>query len=108
MAFMEPFVDRLARCPGPETIRPDATIITGVAHNGHPCRILDNTCSVPRQDLAEVLGALIAERRFGVAALSAHGSGVLSIGHPEGTHIQFGDRLYRLLLFPYEARIEDF
>ena len=108
MATMELFIDPSIRCPGPEAVRADATIITGVTHNNHPCRIVDNTGLVSRQDLEEVLRALIAERRFGIAALSAHGSGVLSIGHPDSTHIQFGDRLYRLLLFPYEARIENF
>lgn len=105
---MEAFIDPTIRCPGPDSIHPDATIIESRTHTGRICRIIDNTRSIDRAELSSVLETLIQEKRFGVAALSAHGSGVLSIGHPDSTHIQFGDTLYRLLLFPYEARIELF
>ncbi len=105
---MSDYIDPTARCPGPESIRPDATIIAGRTHTGRPCRIIDNTCSIPREELAAVLEGLIAERRFGMAALSAHGGHTLAIGQPNATHIQFGDTLYRILLYPYEARIEPF
>jgi len=105
---MENYIDPSVPCPGPDSVRPDAVIIEGHTHTGRPCRIVDNTCSVPKEELAEVLNDLIAARRFGVAALSPHGGHVLAIGRPNATHIQFGDELYRLLLFPYEARIERF
>ncbi|MDA8191371.1 hypothetical protein [Acidiferrobacter thiooxydans] len=105
---MDDYIDPQARCPGPESLRPDAVIIEGRTHNGHACRIIDNTCSVARKDLVEVLDGLIAARRFGMAALSARGGQTLVIGRPEATHVQFGDTLYRLLLYPYEARIERF
>lgn len=105
---MNDFIDPNAACPGPDSIRPDAIIVEGRTLSGRPCRIIDNTCSIQRADLVEVLEGLISERRFGVAALSPHGGTVLAIGRPNSTHIQFGDTLYRLLLFPYEARIETF
>ncbi|HUW98696.1 MAG TPA: hypothetical protein VMV40_07645 [Acidiferrobacter sp.] len=105
---MENYIDLSAACPRPDSVRPDAVIIEGHTHTGRPCRIVDNTCSVPRKDLTEVLDGLITAHRFGVAALSAHGGQVLAIGRPDATHIQFGDELYRLLLFPYEAHIERF
>ena len=105
---MKDYIDPQARCPGPESVRADAVIIEGRTQSGHACRIVDNTCSVARADLAEVLNALIAARRFGTAALSAHGGHTLVIGRPEATHVQFGETLYRLLLYPYEARIERF
>ncbi|WP_297360146.1 hypothetical protein [Acidiferrobacter sp.] len=105
---MEDYIDLQARVPGPESLRPDAVIIEGRTHGGRACRIVDNTCSVAREDLVGVLNDLIAARRFGTAALSAHGGHTLVIGRPEATHIQFGETLYRLLLYPYEARIERF
>lgn len=105
---MENYIDPDVRCPGPETLRSDAVIIEGRTHTGRSCRIIDNTCSVARKDLVEVLEGLIAARRFGTAALSAHGGHTLAIGQPTATHVQFGDTLYRLLLYPYEARIERF
>ena len=105
---METYIDPNLPCPGPESIRADAVIIEGHTHTGRACRIVDNTCSVPPEELIEVLNGLIAERRFGIAALSPHGGNALAIGRPSATHIQFGDALYRLLLFPYEARIERF
>lgn len=105
---METYIDPAVPCPGPESLRPDALIIEGRTHTGRACRIIDNTCSVRREDLLEVLNALIAARRFGMTALSAHGGNTLAIGRPEATHVQLGDTLYRLLLYPYEARIERF
>ncbi|WP_298134674.1 hypothetical protein [Acidiferrobacter sp.] len=105
---MDDRIDPDARCPGPESLRPDAVIVAGRTHTGHACRIVDNTCTVAHQDLVDVLNDLIAARRFGIAARSAHGGQTLAIGRPEATHVQFGDTLYRLLLYPYEARIERF
>ncbi|MHB1951005.1 MAG: hypothetical protein ACYCQK_05970 [Acidiferrobacteraceae bacterium] len=83
-------------------------IVQGIAHNGRPCRIVDNTGTVDEKDLRNVLETLIADHRFGMGGLSAKGGTTIPIGRGESTHIQFGDRLYRILLFPYEARIEVF
>lgn len=89
-------------------IGPEATIIEGVAHNGHPCRIVDNTGTVDAKELRAVLDTLIADRRFGMGGLSAKGGTTIPIGRGENGHIQFGDQLYRILLFPYEAHIDIF
>ncbi len=102
------FVDDAAPPPAPGEIRPDATIIEGVAHNGKPCRIVDNTVSVDPTELRELLDALIRDRRFGLQGLSVAGSDRISIDQPIGTHIQLGKDIYRILMFPYEARIERF
>lgn len=89
-------------------IRPGAIIIEGVAHNGKPCRIVDNTASVDPAELRALLDDLIRERRFGVQGLSVAGGDKISIDQPIGTHIQLGQDIYRILMFPYEARLEHF
>ncbi|WP_018876129.1 hypothetical protein [Thioalkalivibrio sp. ALE31] len=89
--------------PGPE-----ATVIEGTAHNGKPCRIVDNTGTVPLAELEQLLNALIEEKRFGLNMLSSTGSSAIKLGEPQFTHLQVGDDLYRFLLFPYEARLESF
>lgn len=103
-----PFVDPQLPPPSAGSVRADAVIVEGVTHTGRACRIVDNTASIERAALREVLEALIRERRFGVTALSATGGSVIPLDRPRSTHIQFGDTLYRILLFPYEARIERF
>lgn len=102
------FIDPNARPPGPESLRPDAVVVEGRTHNGKPCRIVDNTASVATTELRAVLEALIRERKFGPGGLSASGGHTIRLGAPVATHVQFGERLYRLLLYPYEARIEHF
>jgi hypothetical protein len=87
---------------------PDATIIESVAHNGRPCRIVDNTGSIDRAELERLLADLIEGHHFGLRGLSAKGENAITLGEPEFTHMQFGDRIYRMLLFPYEARLEAF
>ncbi|WP_018871273.1 hypothetical protein [Thioalkalivibrio sp. ALgr3] len=87
---------------------PDATIIEGTAHNGKPCRVVDNTGTIPRGELEQLLEDLIRDKRFGLTALSATGSSEIRLGEPQFTHLQMGDDLYRFLLFPYEARLEAF
>jgi hypothetical protein len=87
---------------------PSATIIESVAHNGKPCRVVDNTGTIPRAELEQLLRDLIEARHFGVRGLSATGSNAIRLGEPEFTHMQFGESMYRMLLFPYEARLETF
>ncbi|MHB8454067.1 MAG: hypothetical protein ACYDDO_05075 [Acidiferrobacterales bacterium] len=89
-------------------IDPNAVIIEGTAHNGHTCRLIDNTGGIPRPALVELFNKLISERRFGNGGLSPTGGNTITIGAPRYGHIQLGDELYRLLVFPYEARIERF
>ncbi len=91
--------------PAPE---PGATIIEAVAHNGKRCRVVDNTGTIEPVELERLLADLVEMRRFGLRGLSAKGSGTIRLGEPEFTHIQFGERIYRMLLFPYEARLEAF
>ena len=93
---------------GGQELRPDAVIIEGTAHNGKPCRVVDNTGEVSRDRLEGLLRELIEQRQFGLRGISQGGEDRISIGGPRFTHVQLGDTLYRLLLFPYEARIEKF
>ncbi len=102
------FIDLEQSCPEPGAIGPDATIIPGVAHNGKPCRIVDNTASVALAELQALFDELIAQKRFGLQGLSVAGSNCIAIDQPLGTHIQLGDAIYRILMYPYEARIEKF
>lgn len=85
-----------------------AIVIEGVAHNGKPCRIVDNTGTVAREELEMLLAELIEQRRFGLSGRSSAGGTSIRIGEPEFTHIQLGDELYRFILLPYEARLEVF
>ncbi|ACL73840.1 hypothetical protein [Thioalkalivibrio sulfidiphilus] len=85
-----------------------AIVVEGTAHNGKPCRVVDNTGTLDRGDLAALLDELIEARRFGLSGLSATGGSTIRLGEPEFTHIQMGENLYRLILFPYEARLEAF
>ena len=87
---------------------PGATIVESVAHNGKPCRVVDNTGTIARVELERLLVDLVETRQFGVRGLSAKGGNTIRLGEPEFTHTQFGDQMYRMLLFPYEARLEAF
>lgn len=85
-----------------------AVIVEGVAHNGKSCRIVDNTGTIPHDELEALLAELIEQRRFGLSGRSLAGSDRIRLGEPEFTHIQLGGELYRFILLPYEARIEVF
>ncbi len=87
---------------------PAAHCVEGISHTGRPCRLMDNTGTVDRAQLQTLLDELIAQKLFGPQALSGAGDNTLRLDQPRITHIQFGDTLYRLLLFPHEARIEKF
>jgi len=82
--------------------------VTGLAHNGKPCRLTDHTGTVTEAELAALLRDLIVGRHFGLRGMSARGEHTIRLGEPEFSHIQLGDRLYRLLVFAYEARLEPF
>lgn len=91
--------------PAPE---PGATIIEALTHKGKCCRVVDNTGTIDRAELERLLEDLIRMGRFGLRGLSAKGGTTIRIGEPEFTHMQFGEQIYRMLLFPYEARLESF
>lgn len=76
--------------------------------SGKPCRVVDNTASVERAELAGLLADLIEHDRFGIRGMSAAGENTVTLGAPVFTHIQLGGEIYRLLVLPYEARIERF
>lgn len=85
-----------------------AVVLEGVAHNGRPCRVVDNTGRIDPAELKSLLDSLIEQKRFGLSGLSQAGGSTITLGEPEFTHIQFADQLYRLILLPYEARLEAF
>ncbi|NIR59376.1 MAG: hypothetical protein GWO02_07570 [Gammaproteobacteria bacterium] len=89
-------------------VAPGASVVEGETRSGKPCRVIDNTGTVRRAELEQLLHTLVAEGHFGLTGLSASGGQTIKLGEPRFTHIQFGESLYRLLLFPYEAVIERF
>lgn len=89
-------------------LSPGAVVIEGVTRTGRPCRLIDNTASVERSELKALLEDLIRNKRFGVSGISSGGSNAVTLGAPVYSHIQLGGGLYRLVVFPYEARIERF
>ncbi|HQU16844.1 MAG: hypothetical protein B7Z66_06975 [Chromatiales bacterium 21-64-14] len=100
--------DPLSRFHRDHPQRPDARIVEGRTGTGRSCRIVDNTATVAPAELAALLQDLIRAQRFGLGGHSTGPDHAITIGGPVGTHIQLDGRLYRLLVFPYEARIEDF
>ncbi len=105
---MPNLTDTVRRFDVQNPINANAVIVDGKMDNGHACRLVDNTGDIDHGTLEELLRALIFERRFGGAGLSPAGGNTVTIGTPQYGHIQIGERLYRLLIFPYEARIEQF
>lgn len=89
-------------------LSPDAIVVNGRTLNGKACRVVDNTGTVPMQELQQLLDQLINDKRFGLSGKSLAGDTRIRIGEPDFTHMQIGNTLYRFILFPYEARIETF
>lgn len=89
-------------------LSPEAIVVTGETRNGKACRIVDNTGSIDIAELRALLDQLIEDGRFGLSGRSLAGDSRMVIGAPDFTHIQFGETVYRFVLFPYEARIEAF
>ena len=89
-------------------LRSDAAILEGKTKRGKPCRVIDNTVSVPREDLAGLLNDLIEQEHFGPSGLSMAGSNTIRIGAPQSAHVQLGGNIYRMIVVAYEARLEEF
>ncbi|MBI2311609.1 MAG: hypothetical protein HYU77_03805 [Betaproteobacteria bacterium] len=90
-------------------LRPDAVRVEGLTRNGKPCVLVDNTGDrLPLGELRDILQGLIAQEAFGFKVLSPSGGGTLDLDRRECAHIQIGERLYRLLVYRFEARIEPF
>jgi hypothetical protein len=90
-------------------LRPDATRLGGTTRRGKRCELVDNSGDrLPAAELQVILDALIREDRFGFSAATAAGGTTLDLARREGAHIQVGGRLYRLIVYRYQARIEPF
>ena len=89
-------------------LRSDAVILEGMTKRGKPCRLIDNTVSAPREELAALLNDLIEQEHFGPSGLSMAGSNTISIGTPQSAHVQLGENIYRMIVVDYEARLEEF
>ena len=88
-------------------INKNAPKVSGTNHNDKKCELFDNTCSIPQQELKVLLAQLIADKHFGINALSAS-DGIIYLDKPKLSHIQIKDDLYRLYLYRYHAIIESF
>lgn len=88
-------------------INENATKVSGTTHNNKPCELYDNTCTIPQQEMSELLDQLIKDKHFGINALSAS-DGIIYLDKPKLSHIQIKDDLYRLYLYRYHAIIESF
>lgn len=89
----------------PKPMQP--TVLRALTHTGHACQLTDLTGRVSSDELRKLLDDLIATKAFGLSAISTD-SATIKLDAPKLAHIQIGDELYRLLLFPYEGRIEKF
>lgn len=93
--------------PDPFPISSQAVTVEGVTHNGKKCRIIDNTGTISTEELERLLSDLVQQKQFGVLAQTS-GDGRLNLGGGRGGHIQVNGTLYRLVLYPYAAIIENF
>lgn len=99
----------MADSPAGSPLRDDARVYAARTQAGKVCRLIDNSGhALPEGELREILQRLIAAKLFGFRSLSASGGDAISLEHAECAHVQIGDRLYRLILHRYEARIEPF
>ncbi len=89
-------------------LRSDAVILEGMTKRGKPCRLIDNTVSAPREELAALLNDLIEQEHFGPSGLSMAGSNTINIGTPQSAHVQLGENIYRMIVVDYAARLETF
>ncbi|HSD54684.1 MAG TPA: hypothetical protein VLC47_10990 [Burkholderiales bacterium] len=90
-------------------LRPGAPRFGGTTRRGKACELVDNSGDrLPATELQGILDALIREDRFGFATATAAGGTTLDLARRESAHIQVGGRLYRLIVYRYQARIEPF
>ena len=81
--------------------------VEGRTARGRICELLDHSGdAIPTPELERLLAELIAGGVFGfVAKGAAH---AVALGEPEFAHVQIGERLYRLIVERYSARLEHF
>jgi len=82
-------------------------MIKGTTLNGKPCKIIDATTTLSHDILQELLNDFIKKRSFGLSGYSQDGQ-TIKLNQARFSHIQIQNQLYRLILLPYEARIEKF
>lgn len=90
-----------------QALSENAIVVQGETLAGKPCRIVDNTGSIPETELVRLLDELVQQNEFGIKGLS-DSQGNMKLGEPRLAHIQIEGDLYRLVLLPYEARIEKY
>jgi len=90
-------------------LRPGATRLRGTTRRGKACELVDNSGDqLPLPELQAILDALVREARFGFTAASDAGGATRDLVRREGVHIQIGGKLYCLIVYRYQARIEPF
>lgn len=109
MTTLTPFVDPHVKFDQANPLREDAITYHSVTAQGKACRLIDNTGhALLEKECQEVLQSLIENDLFGFRCLSPQGGNALNLDRRESSHVQFGDNLYRLVVYHYEARIEVF
>ena len=109
MTEFSEFVDPNADFDQNNPLRQDAIRIKGNTKRNKSCELIDNTGDkLPRNELQDILNALIENEVFGFKTLSASGGETINLDRKESSHIQIGENLYRLIVFRYQARIEKF
>ena len=90
-------------------LRDNAVHYPGNTKRGKACELVDNTgCALAPDECRDILAGLIENDLFGFHPFSANGGATISLERRESTHVQVGDDLYRLIVFRYQARIENF
>ena len=103
------FVDPLADFDASNPLRADASVLRAETRRGKPCYLIDNTGdALPQAELREILQGLIEAELFGFRTLSASGGEAIHLDRRESAHVQVGGKLYRLIVYRYEARVEPF
>lgn len=103
--FVDPNIDFDAHNP----LRADAVVVTGTTRRGKHCELIDNTgAHLPRAELEAILAGLVGNEVFGFHPVSAGGADSIRLERREGGHVQVGNKLYRLIVYRYQARLEPF
>ncbi len=109
MSDTSQFVDPNADFDENNPLRGDAVHYPGNTKRGKACELVDNTgCALAPDECRDILASLIENDLFGFHPFSANGGATISLERRESTHVQVGDDLYRLIVFRYQARIENF
>jgi len=81
--------------------------VEGRTARGRICELVDKSGdAIPASELERLLADLIAKGAFGFRAKGT--ADAVTLGEPEFAHVQIGERLYRLIVERYSARLERF